>query len=220
MSLVAALCLVVAAAPTPKTKEVSPVKTSIPGYSHGSNSLPHAGISLAELELMKKTVLFTAEDEKYLRLSLDVLADQVEQVLDVWYGFIGGNPHLLATFVDKKTEKPDAAYLTAVRKRFGQWILDTASANYDQAWLDYQWELGLRHHRTKKNVTDGAKAAEIVPMRYLAPLVYPVTATLKPFLAKKGNSPEEVEKMHDAWVKSLLLQVTIWSHPYVKPGDY
>jgi hypothetical protein len=196
------------------------VNTSIPGYSYGQAALPRAGISLAELELMKKTALFSAEDEKYLRLSREVLADQVEEVLDVWYGFIGGSPHLVASFVDKATEKPDTAYLQAVRKRFGQWILDTASAKYDQAWLDYQWELGLRHHRTKKNVTDGAKAADNVPMRYLAPIVFPVTATLKPFLAKKGHSPEEVEKMHAAWVKSLLLQVTLWSHPYVKAGDY
>jgi len=35
-----------------------------------------------------------------------------------------------------------------VRQRFGQWILDTAAANYDQQWLDFQREIGLRHHRT------------------------------------------------------------------------
>ncbi|MEO7078579.1 MAG: protoglobin domain-containing protein [Rhodococcus sp. (in: high G+C Gram-positive bacteria)] len=196
------------------------MNTSIPGYSHGSSALPPAGISLAELELMKKTALFTAEDEKYLRLSGEVLADQVEQVLDVWYGFIGGNPHLVASFVDKRTEKPDAAYLEAVRKRFGQWILDTASAKYDQAWLDYQWEIGFRHHRTKKNTTDQATAADVVPLRYLAPIVFPVTETLKPFLQKKGHSAEDVERMHAAWVKSVLLQITLWSHPYVEPRDY
>ena len=45
-----------------------------------------------------------------------------------------------------------------VVKRFGQWILDTARAEYDQAWLDYQHEIGLRHHRTKKNRTDSVDA--------------------------------------------------------------
>lgn len=39
-------------------------------------------------------------------------------------------------------------------KRFGQWVIDTAQAKYDQAWLDYQYEIGLRHHRSKKNKTD------------------------------------------------------------------
>ncbi len=87
-----------------------------------------------------------------------------------------------------------------MRKRFGQWILDNARAEYDQKWLDYQYEIGLRHHRTKKNKTDSAASTEIVPFRYLFPLVFPVTFTLKPFLAKKGHSPEEVEKTYAAWV--------------------
>lgn len=43
---------------------------------------------------------------------------------------------------------------------------------------------------------------------------------LKPFLARKGNAPEEVEKMYAAWGKSCLLQVTLWSHPYVRDGDF
>src|SRR5689334_12176057 len=39
-------------------------------------------------------------------------------------------------------------------------------------------------------------------------------------LAKKGHSADEVEKMYAAWVKSCLLQVTLWSYPYVKAGDF
>jgi hypothetical protein len=138
----------------------------------------------------------------------------------VWYGFVGANPHLLSAFADPRSGQPDAAYLGAVRRRFEQWILDTARAEYDQRWLDYQHEIALRHHRTKKNVTDGASAAAIVPFRDLFLLIFPVTFTLRPFLAKGGHSPEEVEKMYYAWVKSCLLQVTLWSHPYVRTGDF
>jgi hypothetical protein len=50
--------------------------------------------------------------------------------------------------------------------------------------------------------------------------VYPVTATLKPFLAKKGHGAEDVEKMHQAWIKSVMLQITLWSYPYVREGDF
>ena len=50
--------------------------------------------------------------------------------------------------------------------------------------------------------------------------IYPITATIKPFLAKKGHSAEDVDKMHQAWFKSIVLQVTLWSHPYVKNGDF
>ena len=168
---------------------------------------------------MMKSVLFADEDVKHLRASYDVLQDQVEAILDVWYGFVGASPHLLASFT-RADGKPDDHYLAAVRKRFGQWILDTARAEDDQEWLDYQHEIALRHHRTKKNRTDGANASAIVPFRDLFLLIYPLTFTLKPFLARRGHSAEEVEKMYAAWVKSCLLQVTLWSYPYVREGDY
>jgi hypothetical protein len=193
---------------------------NIPGYTYGTAAVARSPVTPADFELMKKSVLFGDEDVTYLRLSHDVVKDQVEAILDVWYGFVGSNPHLLASFTGKSDGKPLGDYLGAVRKRFGQWILDTASAQYDQKWLDYQHEIGLRHHRTKKNRTDGAASTDIVPFRDLFALVFPVTLTLKPFLDKKGHSAEDVEKMYAAWVKSCLLQVTLWSHPYVKDGDF
>jgi hypothetical protein len=193
---------------------------TIPGYTYGTAAVAKSPITLADFERMKQSVLFGEEDVKALRLSHDVLQDQVEAILDVWYGFVGANPHLLASFTGVSDGKPLPNYLEAVRRRFGQWILDTARAVYDQKWLDYQHEIGLRHHRTKKNRTDGVASTDHVPFRDLFLLVFPVTFTLKPFLAKKGHSPDEVEKMYAAWVKSCLLQVTLWSYPYVRAGDY
>ncbi len=193
---------------------------NIPGYTLGTKAVARSPIALEDFEKMKASALFGEEDVRYLRLSHDVVKDQVEAILDVWYGFVGANPHLLASFTSKVDGKPLGDYLGPVRRRFGQWILDTARAEYDQAWLDYQHEIGLRHHRTKKNQTDGAPSAAIVPFRDLFALIFPVTFTLRPFLAKKGHSADEVERMHAAWVKSCLLQVTLWSHPYVKDGDF
>lgn len=191
---------------------------SIPGYAHGA--VAPSPVTLADFTLMQKSALFGEDDVKYLRLSHDVLADQTDAILDVWYGFVGSNPHLLASFTNKSDGTPNGAYLDAVRKRFARWILDTAHAEYDQKWLDWQHEIGLRHHRAKKNKTDGAASTDLVPFRDLFPLIYPITFTLKPFLAKKGNSAEEVDKMHAAWLKSCLLQLTLWSHPYIKDGDF
>ncbi|HEX6239632.1 MAG TPA: protoglobin domain-containing protein, partial [Polyangiales bacterium] len=181
--------------------------------------LAKSPITLAMFEEMKKSALFTDEDVRFLRLSHDVVKGQVEAILDVWYGFIGSTPHLVAVFADRHGT-PSGEYLAAVRKRFGQWILDTARAQYDQAWLDYQHEIGLRHHSLKKNQTDGVAAVAIVPFRHLFPVVFPVTATLRPFLARHGHSQDEVEGMHVAWRKSCLLQLTLWSYPYIQPGDF
>lgn len=197
-----------------------PSSATVPGYTYGTAAVPRSPISLEEFDLLKRTVLFGDEDVQALRASYEVLKDQTEAILDVWYGFVGANPHLLAFFQRQSDGQPDSDYLAAVRRRFGQWILDTAAAEYDQAWLDYQYEIGRRHHRTAKNRTDGVNAADHINFRYLLPLVYPIIATLKPFLAKKGHSAEEVERMHQAWLKSVLLQVTLWSQPYVKEGDF
>jgi hypothetical protein len=194
-------------------------QTDIPGYTYGTSAVPRSPVSPQELELLQATLLLGEDDLAALRRSGEVLAPQVEDILDVWYGFVGANPHLLAAFAGPDGE-PDQAYLAAVRRRFGRWILDTARADYDQAWLDYQHEIGLRHHRSGKNRTDGARAADHIPLRYVLALLVPITTTLKPFLAKGGAAPAEVDAMHQAWVKAVLLQVILWSHPYVREGDF
>lgn len=192
----------------------------IPGYSAGAQTLARSPLSLEAFATMQKSVLFDDQDVRALRQSYDVVKDQVEAILDVWYGFVGSQPHLLASFTHRDSGAPLGDYLGAVRRRFGQWILDTARADYDQNWLDYQHEIGLRHHRAKKNQTDAAVSTALVPFRDLFLLVVPVTTTLKPFLARHGHSAADIDAMHSAWVKSCMLQLTLWSHSYVKDGDF
>ncbi len=191
----------------------------IAGYTYGSQLVAKSPISQEEFENLKKAVLFNEEDAQYLRRAGEVLKDQIEEVLDLWYGFVGSHSHLVYYFTDGEGNAL-SDYLAAVRKRFGQWILDTCNRSYDQSWLDYQHEIGLRHHRTKKNQTDNVQAVEHIPLRYLIAFIYPITATIKPFLAKKGHSAEEVDKMHQAWFKSVVLQIALWSAPYAKLGDH
>lgn len=193
---------------------------SVPGYAYGQSSLTKAPYTMADLKSLQASLLFTDDDVKALRQSKAILADQTEAILDVWYGFVASTPELVVFFSDAKTGKPDGAYLEAVRKRFALWILDTADANYDQRWLDWQYEIGLRHNRIKKNKTDQAPSVEQVQFRYIPALTIPVTTTLKPFLAKKGASAADVEKMHAAWVKSVLMQSILWSQPYIKDGEF
>ena len=166
----------------------------IPGYTYASKELTNSRLSDEEFALLKATLLFTEEDERYLRIAGDVLDDQVEDVLDTWYGFVAANPHLVFYFSDPNGN-PNPEYLSAVRLRFGQSIRDTCAAKFDRQWLNYQYEIGLRHTRAKKNLTDGVKsAAAHIPLRYMIAFIYPITATMESFLAKKGHSSIEVEK--------------------------
>jgi len=172
-------------------------------------SAPNLPVTPAEFEERKRTALFGDEDVTFLRMSRDVLADQTDAVLDVWYGFVGSQPHLVSSFAVPAGGAPDPGYLAAVRVRFGQWILETAAAEYDERWLASQLEIGRRHHRVGKGRTDGVSSTALVPFRHLFPLGFPLVATLKPFLAKKGHAAGDVDRMHAAWLKSVLLQVTL-----------
>ncbi len=190
----------------------------IPGYTYGATPARSA-LTMAEFEQLKQSVLFTDADIRALRMMGGVLADQIEAVLDVWYGFVGSHPHLVRYFMNA-SGTPQGDYLAAVRKRFGQWILDTCNRDYDADWLNYQQEIALRHHRAKKNQTDHADATDIVHLRYLIAFIFPITATIRSFLSNKGHNATDIDAMHAAWFKSVTMQVALWAAPYAPANDY
>ena len=175
----------------------------IKGYHYGQAG--QSPVSMVDLDLLKKTVLFTQEDEKNLRLAGEVLKDQTNEVLDLWYGFVGGNDHLVHYFA--KNGQPDMNYLTAVRARFGQWIMDLCNRPYDQDWLNYQHEIALRHHSTKKNVTDAVDTVPIIHYRYLVAFIFPVTATKKISWQQKGIQQKLLMQCMQHGLKQLRLQL-------------
>lgn len=188
----------------------------IKGYDYGKVST--SPVTIEDLSLLKATVLFGDEDERYLRMAGEVLKEQTDDVLDLWYGFVGGNPHLVSYFM--KDGVPNTDYLAAVRARFGQWILDLCNRPYDHDWLNYQHEIALRHHTAKKNKTDAVDTAPIVHYRYMVAFIFPITATIKGFLGNKGHSADDVEKMHSAWFKAVTLTAILWTYPYIREGEF
>jgi len=191
---------------------------TIKGYDYGKATLEKSPVSLQDLDLLKKTLLWTEDDDKYLKMAGDVLKDQVNEILDLWYGYVGSHPHLVHYFTVNGT--PDSNYLSAVRERFGKWIMDLCTRPYDQDWLNYQHEIAKRHHSSKKNKTDGVDSVPIVHYRYMIAFIYPITATIKSFLSKKGHSAAEVDAMHNAWFKAIVLTAILWTYPYVNKGEF
>jgi hypothetical protein len=185
----------------------------IAGYSHDDPALAPSPVTADDLDRLKASVLFGPADEAALRTAAEVLGGQIEQVLDVWYGFVGSHPHLLAYFSTPGGD-PIPEYLARVRARFGRWILDTCTRPYDARWLAYQEEMALRHTTARKNATDGAGSVPHIPLRYLIAFIFPITATIRPFLAAGGHGADEVDAMHAAWSKSVTLQIALWSRPY------
>jgi len=186
------------------------------GYTYDAPDLAPSPVTQEEFAALTASAGFTDADREALRQAGQVLADQVEDVLDVWYGFVASQPHLLAYFCTPDGEPIDD-YLAAVRGRFAWWILDTCNRTYDGQWLAYQHEIALRHTAVKKNRTDGVDSVPHIPLRHVIALVAPITATIRPFLAGKGHSSAQVEAMHAAWTKSVIVQVALWSQPYAGP---
>ena len=65
-----------------------------------------------------------------------------------------------------------------------------------------------------------AEAAAHVPFRWLVPLVYPMAQTIRPFLHDAGAAAEEADAIAVAFTKSLLLQIRLWSRPYVGDAEW
>jgi len=196
------------------------LQSNPPGYRFNDPALAAAPISSDELDAMKEAVLFAEQDAEALRRSKPILVPRTEEILDVWYGFVGSKSFLLEHFSLPDGGAPLPDYLARVRARFGVWIRDTADAHYDETWLRWQFEIGRRHHRVGKNRSDDVKSSALIPFRYLTLLAQPIVDTLRPFLESAGDDRATVDAMHNAWRKSVLLQVTLWSHPYIHAGDY
>jgi hypothetical protein len=148
-----------------------------------------------------------------LRIAGDVLADQTKALVETWRGEIAKMPHLARHSKDPEG-KPILRYSEASGLRFQQWILDTCFRTYDQDWLNYQHEIALRHTSVKKNDTDNVESTRFIPLRDIIAFTAVMNETVKPFLASKGHSSDDVEKMHAAWRKSLQLQIALWARPY------
>ncbi|HTZ57099.1 MAG TPA: protoglobin domain-containing protein [Acidobacteriaceae bacterium] len=177
-------------------------------------------VTLAELKSLKETVGFTRESEHYLQLAGHVLEGQTRQIVRRWRSEIIASIPNLARHSRSLEGNPLPDYLASSSLRFEQWILDTCFRPYDQNWLNYQHEIALRHTAVKKNQTDKVQSTPYVPLRDVVGFIAVMNETIKPFLAAKANSQEEVERMHQAWCKSMQLQMGLWAKPYTGLNEW
>jgi hypothetical protein len=190
---------------------------SMHGYTR--NDLQPVTLPGNEMAELLASALIGDDDRAALRRAGHLLDGQIEDLLDVWYGFVGSQPHLLAHFSTPAGE-PIGDYLGAVRARFGQWVRDVCAADYDASWLAYQLEVGRRHATVGKNRTDGADSTAYVPVRHLVALIAPITLTVRPFLESRASASDDLDAMMAAWLKAVVLHVAVWTQPYVADGQW
>lgn len=183
------------------------------GYTYDA-SLPASPVTREDLSRLLTDVMWTDDDADALRRAGEILEPLVSEILDVWYAFIGSTPHLVAVFAGPDGA-PDAEYLARVRARFERWVIDLCTRDFDEQWLAYQEEIALRHHTTKKNLTDDVDSpATHVPMSDMLALLVPVTLSIRDFLTRGESDPDKVEKMQQAWFKAVTVSLVLWTRPY------
>jgi hypothetical protein len=190
---------------------------SIPGYDYGKPAIARSPVSLDELRQIEMSAGWSDEDSRVLQRHGDIFKAQAENMVDAWRAVIGAQPHLAKWFF-APDGKPDDNYKAKVKARFVQWVVDAISRPHDQAWLDYQEEIGLRHTPAKKNQTEGAHTPPVVPLRYLLVFVTTVTTASRRFFLDAGVAGAELQKLEDAWAKTVQLHITLWARPYIKEG--
>jgi len=203
--------------PTPEDVLHNPER--IPGYSYGTGSATQSPLSLDDLTKLKAAVGLTDADESVLRAAGEVLAPRAAEMVAAWRSQVGRHP-FLARYSAHPDGTPNPEYAAASTLRFDRWVIDACTRPLDQAWLDQQHEIGLRHNRAKKNQTDRADSVDHIPLRYLLAFTAVIITTARNFLADGRHTPEHIDEMHVAFTKSVMLHVTVWSRAYTTDSQW
>jgi hypothetical protein len=193
----------------------TPNDTTIAGYDYGRAA--RSPVTLAELRQVEQGAGWNEADAATLRRLGDLIRTDAEALVDSWRKVIGAQPELARWFVGPDG-RPDEDYKARVKKRFVQWVLDICFKPHDQAWLDYQDEIGKRHTPDKKNRTDAAETPPLVPLRYLVAFSAVIVTSIREFLQARGAVDAELAQFQQAWTKAVLLEIALWSRPYVQNG--
>ena len=187
----------------------------IAGYDYGR--VPHSPITIEELRQLERAAGWDDADAAVLHRIGDLIRHDAEALVDSWRTVIGAQPELARWFFGPDG-RPDEHYKARVKQRFVQWVLDICFKPHDQAWLDYQDEIGKRHTPDKKNQTDHAATPSVVPLRYLLAFSAVVITSIREFLEAHGAAGADLVQFQRSWTKAVLLEMALWSRPYAEDG--
>lgn len=192
---------------------------SIPGYSYGTGEAAISPLTLDDLTRLKAAVGLTESEEDWLHAAGAVLAPLAADMVADWRDRVSAHP-FLALYSAHPDGTPNPEYAAASAARFQRWVVDACSRPLNQAWLDQQHEIGLRHNRAKKNRTDRADSVDHIPMRYLVAFTAVIITTARDYLTAGEPSAQAVERMHAAFTRSVMLHLTVWTRAYTTSAQW
>jgi hypothetical protein len=204
---------------TPTPEMVLEHPDQIPGYTYGTAEAAGSPLTLEDLDHLRAVAGLTDDDEAALKDAAAILAGQADDMVSAWRAQLGQLPWM-APYSGHPDGTPNPEYGAASKPRFDRWIIDACTRPLDQGWLDYQQEIGLRHTRAKKTRTDHADSLDHIPMRYLLAFTTVVITSSRAYLAADGASAAELDRLHAAFTKSVMLHVTVWTRAYVDAANW
>ncbi len=164
------------------------VAEEIPAYTYGASAVGKSPVSFGELNALRVSEGFTAEDERYHLMAGEVLDGQTKQIVaHLRSGIVASIPNP-ARHSRTPEGAPNPEYLAKSKSRFEQWILDICLHPYDKDWLNYQQELPLRHTSVKKNQADGVQSTAHVSFQDVVALPQYSTTQSNPTLRSKATT--------------------------------
>jgi hypothetical protein len=191
---------------------------AIPGYDYGTAESAKSPLTLEDLEHLIAVVGLTDDERAVLPEAAEILGPQADTMVTDWRDLLGKMPWM-APYSGHPDGTPNPDYGAASKPRFDRFIIDACTRPFDQDWLDYQQEIGLRHTPAKKNKTDNANSLNHIPLRYLLAFTGQVIASMRGYLAK-GASGDRLDQLQSAVTKSVTLHVTVWTRAYADYIDW
>jgi hypothetical protein len=192
---------------------------NIPGYSYGTGRAGPSPLTLHDLMELKTAVGLSDSDDDALREAAEILAPRAAAMVGVWREQVG-RLDFLARYSKHRDGTPNPEYMEASTRRFIRWVVDSCTRPLDQDWLDQQHEIGLRHNRAKKNRTDHADSVDHIPLRYILAFTAVIITTARDFLADGSASSHDLDALHAAFTKSVMLHVTVWTRAYTAETEW
>jgi len=159
---------------------------------------------LERLRFLSEFTGFTAEDQKLLAGSVEVLGPALPGLLDALYEFLLGYDDTRRRFLGPQGEV-DPAYLQVRKEHLTQWVLSTVTADDPKAFADYLTITGRRHTGV------AGEPGRIVPPLYMVGLMSFVQTALTASVFKlMPGDPDKALKTALAWNKMLMIQLELF----------
>jgi hypothetical protein len=142
----------------------------------------------------------------------------MKELLNDIVSYFGSRDYLLYYFKDKQGQTTITEYVNNTVDRLAQWLLDICYKPLDEHFINYNYLIGLRHTYEEKGKADKIETIPHIPARYMITCLFPITAVLKNYIAKKVEDPVLTDKLYHTWFKLQVLTTAFFLIPYTKEG--